>query len=101
TASLPFAADFGGEAAAEVKDMEISETDLSFNGDGVKDEAMLYFTITGDVTTNYLELWDIMDPEGGEYGDGYIGYLHAGSSLPAGSYQLAIKGQYNPWGGTG
>jgi subtilisin family serine protease len=101
TASLPFAADFSGEAAAEIKDMRITETDLSFNGDGVKDEAMLYFTITGDVTTNYLEIWDIMDPEGGEYGDGYIGYLHAGSSLGAGSYQLAIKGQYNPWSGSG
>ncbi|MGN7385560.1 S8 family serine peptidase [Sporosarcina sp. SAFN-015] len=101
TASLPFAADFGGEAATEIRDMRITETDLSFNGDGVKDEAMLYFTITGDVATNYLEIWDIMDPEGGAYGDGYIGYLHAGSSLGAGSYQLAIKGQYNPWGGSG
>ncbi|GEN81771.1 hypothetical protein SLU01_00830 [Sporosarcina luteola] len=101
TASLPFAADFGGEAAVELQDMEITETDLSFNGDGVKDEAMLYFTITGDVTTNFLELWDIMDPEGGVYDDGYIGYLHAGSALGAGSYQLAIKGNYTPWDGTG
>ncbi|MFC5604848.1 S8 family serine peptidase [Sporosarcina koreensis] len=100
-ASLPFAADFSGAKVTELKDMRITETDLSFNGDGVKDEATLYFTITGDVTTNYVELWDIMDPEGGAYGDGYIGYLHAGSSLPAGSYQLAIKGQYNPWGGSG
>ena len=97
TASLPFAAEFGGEAAVEIRDMSITETDLSFNGDGVKDEAMLYFTITGDVATNFLELWDIMDPEGGAYGDGYIGYLHAGSSLGAGSYQLAIRGNYNPW----
>ena len=38
------------------------------------------------LATNYIELWDIMDPEGGEYGDGYIGYLHAGASLAAGSY---------------
>ncbi|WP_435371938.1 S8 family serine peptidase [Sporosarcina luteola] len=96
--SLPFAADFGGATAIVIKDMRISETDLSFNGDGVKDEATLSFTLTGDVTTNYIELWDIMDPEGGEYGDGYIGYLHAGSALGAGSYTLAIKGQYKPWG---
>ncbi|MBD7984606.1 S8 family serine peptidase [Sporosarcina sp. Sa2YVA2] len=101
TASLPFAADFGGAAAAEVKDMTISETDLSFNGDGVKDEAMLRFTITGDVGTNFIEIWNIMDPEGGAYGDGYIGYLHASSALGAGSYQLPIKGQYSPWDGTG
>ncbi len=99
--SLPFAADFGGVPATQIKDMRITETDLSFNGDGVKDSAMLYFTITGDVLTNYIELWDIQNPEGGEYGDGYIGYLHASNSLGAGSYQLAINGQYRPWGGTG
>ncbi|MCG7343941.1 S8 family serine peptidase [Sporosarcina sp. ACRSL] len=100
TASLPFAADFGGKAADEIRNMRISETDLSFNGDGVKDEAVLSFTLTGNVRTNFIELWDIMDPEGGVYGDGYIGYLHAGSSLGAGSYTLRIGGQYTPWGET-
>nr|WP_057766978.1 S8 family serine peptidase [Cytobacillus praedii] len=99
--SLPFAADFGGVAPTEIKDMRITETDLSFNGDGIKDSAMLYFTITGDVLTNYIEIWDIQNPEGGQYGDGYIGYLHAANSLGAGSYQLGITGQYRPWGGTG
>ncbi|MEZ7172902.1 S8 family serine peptidase [Sporosarcina sp. OR05] len=99
--SLPFAADFGGEAPVEVKDMDITETDLSFDGDGFNDEAMLYFTITGDVGFNVIELWDIMNPEGGEFSDGYIGYLHAGQSLGAGSYQLPIKGQYRPWDGSG
>ena len=101
TASLPFAADLGGEAGVEIRNMEISETDLSFNGDGVKDEAVLSFTITGDVATNYIELWDIMDPEGGVYEDGYIGYLHAGSALGAGSYTLRIGGNYTPWDGSG
>jgi len=99
--SLPFAVDFSGETPVEVKNMRITETDLSFNSDGVKDEAMLYFTITGDVLTNYIELWDIENPDGGYYGDGYIGYLHAATSLAAGSYQLRIAGQYRPWGGTG
>ncbi len=96
--SLPFAADFGGAEATQLKDYKITETDLSFNGDGVKDSAVLSFTLTGDVTTNYIELWDIMNPEGGEYGDGYIGYLHSGSALAAGSYNLNIAGQYKPWG---
>ncbi|WP_405099300.1 S8 family serine peptidase [Oceanobacillus sp. FSL H7-0719] len=95
--SLPFAADFGGVAPTEIKDMSITETDLSFNGDGVNDEAMLYFTITGDVGTNYIELWDIENPNGGYYGDGYIGYLHASNSLGAGSYQLGITGEYRSW----
>lgn len=96
--SLPFAADFAGVVATEIRDMAISETDLSFNGDGVKDSAELTFTLTGDVTTNYIEIWDIMNPEGGEYGDGYIGYLHAGSSLGKGSWRLNVDGQYTPWG---
>lgn len=97
-ASLPFAADFGSAAATEIKDLKITESDLSFNGDGIKDSAVLSFTLTGDVSTNYIELWDIMNPEGGEYGDGYIGYLHSGTSLGKGSYTLNIGGQYKPWG---
>jgi len=98
--SLPFAADFGGEAAgAAIQNMSITETDLSFNGDGVQDKAVLSFDLTGDVATNYIELWDIMNPEGGEYGDGYIGYIHAGSALGAGSYTLNVAGQYRPWSG--
>nr|WP_298472152.1 S8 family serine peptidase [uncultured Psychrobacillus sp.] len=98
--SLPFAADFSTVTApaTEIKDMSITETDLSFNGDGVKDTANLSFTLTGPVATNYIELWDIMNPEGGEYGDGYIGYLHAGDSLAAGKWTLPITGEYKPWG---
>lgn len=94
--SLPFAVDFGGEAPTEVKDMDITKTDLSFHED-VKSTSTLTFTITGDVATNYIELWDIMDQEGGEYGDGYIGYLHAADALAAGSYRLEIDGEYKPW----
>ncbi|MCH7321838.1 S8 family serine peptidase [Solibacillus sp. MA9] len=100
--SLPFAADFSTAApTTEIKNMAITGTDLSFNGDGVKDSAVLSFTLTGDVTTNFIEIWDIMNPDGGEYGDGYIGYLHASSSLGKGSYTLNVNGQYRPWGGTG
>ncbi len=97
--SLPFAADFSPEEEVvyEIRDMSISETDLSFNGDGVNDVARLDFTITGDVLTNYLEIWDFANPNGGYYGDGYIGYLHAGNSLGAGSYYLNITGDYTPW----
>jgi minor extracellular serine protease Vpr len=97
--SLPFAVDFGGVAPTEIRNMTISETDLSFNGDGVKDSALLSFTLTGNVTTNFIEIWDIMNPDGGAYGDGYIGYLHASNSLAAGSYTLNIGGVYQPWTG--
>lgn len=94
--SLPFAADFGGEASTSIRDMAITKTDLSFHED-VKSTSTLTFTITGDVATNYIELWDMMDPNGGEYGDGYIGYLHASNILAAGSYRLDITGEYKPW----
>jgi minor extracellular serine protease Vpr len=97
--SLPFAADFGGVAPTQLTNYRISDTDLSFNGDGIKDTALLSFTLTGDVGTNYIELWDIQNPTGGEYGDGYIGYLHAGSALAKGSYTLTVAGQYRPWSG--
>lgn len=101
--SLPFAADLGSSVSTgtEIRDMAITETDLSFDDDGVKDTARLTFTLTGAVATNYIEIWDIMNPDGGVYGDGYIGYLHAGSSLGAGSYYLDIDGKYTPWGGGG
>jgi glucan-binding YG repeat protein len=99
--SLPFAADFNGEPPTAIEYMNLSETDLSFNGDGVKDEALLTFKITGDLKENFIELWDINNPKGGKYGDGYIGYLHAANSLKAGAYQLPIKGTYRPWSGTG
>ncbi|MFJ5768842.1 S8 family serine peptidase [Psychrobacillus sp. NPDC093180] len=95
--SLPFAADFGGAAAVQFKDFGITESDLSFDGDGVKDEAMLNFTVTGDLGYNIIQIWDIMNPTGGTYKDGYIGYLSASFSLQAGAWQLPVKGQYRSW----
>lgn len=96
--SLPFAADFNALLAeTAIEDLAITATDLSFNGDGIQDTAALTFKLTGDVKTNYIELWDIMNPDGGEYGDGYIGYLHASDSLAASSYKLDIQGTYKPW----
>ncbi|WP_438315215.1 S8 family serine peptidase [Sporosarcina sp. FA9] len=100
--SLPFAADFSPVVEiAPITKYELTETDLSFNGDGVKDEGRLEFTLNRNVGTNYVELWDIMNQDGGYYGDGFIGYLHAGNSLAAGSYYLDIDGEYTPWGGSG
>ena len=101
--SLPFAANFGGTsvAATEFKNFTTTETDLSFNGDGYKDSTRLSFELTGNVTTHYLEIWDIMNPEGGAYGDGYIGYMLAGNSLAAGKYNLDVLGTYRNWSNTG
>ena len=96
--SLPFAADFSGVIPVEAKDMEISKTDLSFNGDGVNDEALITFTVTGDIVDPAVEIWDILNQTGGYYKDGYIGYIYADAALAAGSYQLPVRGSYTPWG---
>lgn len=93
--SLPFAADFSG-AQTEVNDFKVSESDLSFNGDGIKDEAKLSFVLTEDVTTNFIQLWNIMEPMAGVNSDGYIGYLYAAAALKAGFYHLNIDGYYIP-----
>src|SRR5690606_12653947 len=65
--SLPFAADFGG-APTEVKDFKMTETDLSFNGDGINDKAELSFALTEDVKTNFIKLWNIIDRAAGVEG---------------------------------
>ncbi|WP_432363785.1 S-layer homology domain-containing protein [Sporosarcina sp. UB5] len=91
--------DFSDETSYEpVSHYQLTETDLSFNGDGVKDMGRLEFSLNANVATNYIELWDIMNPDSGLYGDGSIGYLHFGDSLPAGSYYVEIDGEYAPWG---
>lgn len=95
--SLPFAADFAGKPLVELKNYNISKTDLSFNGDGINDFGTLTFTVTGDIGLTFIELWDIEDPEGGEYEDGYIGYIYAGTGLKAGSYKLDVTGKYRSW----
>ncbi len=99
--SLPFAVDFNGEIPTEVSSISMSEYDLSFDGDGYKDSAILSFTLTGQVNQFFIELWDYLDQSGGPYGDGYIGYFASGSSLGAGSYNLPINGSYVPWDGSG
>ncbi len=98
--SLPYAADFGIANTTAITDMSITETDLSFDGDGVQDTAELRFTLTGNVGQNLVELWDIMNPDGGLYGDGYIGAIYGSASLAKGSWKLDIDGQYQKWGTT-
>ncbi|MEG0473052.1 MAG: hypothetical protein RR588_12025, partial [Solibacillus sp.] len=39
-----------------------------------------------------------MNPKGGEFSDGYIGYIHSGTALGKGSYTIKVAGKYKPWG---
>ncbi|TWT03584.1 S8 family serine peptidase [Planomicrobium sp. CPCC 101079] len=98
--SLPFAANFSGVPVVEMQNFALSETDLSPNGDGVKDEGTLDFTLTGDLIRYDITLYDL----GAEYGEGVptfseVGYLMEGNEMKKGKYNLPIDGQYYPWNG--
>lgn len=95
--SLPFAADFSNIVRAEIKNFKASETDISLNGDGVKDSTLLSYTLTEDVDENYIEIKDLSNPTSGYYEDGSIGYVQYGNSLLKNSYSLKFSGQYRTW----
>lgn len=59
--SLPFAADFsqGAVEVPEIKDLHLSKTDLSFNGDGVNEETVLTTTIVGGLSFASFDLVDM------------------------------------------
>ncbi len=97
--SLPFAADFSSGTASEIQEFTISEEDLSFNNDGVNDSADIKLALTGTTGRNSIELIDLKNPTGGEFGGGYIGYIHASDSLAAGASTISFDGTYFPWNG--
>ena len=97
--SLPFAADFSSSSLAEIQNFSISEDDLSFNGDGINDSADIKFNLTGPVAQNSIELYDLANPTGGAFNNGFIGYIHSSASLAAGSYTMPVTGEYHPWNG--
>lgn len=59
--SLPFAADFsqGAVEVPEIKDVSLSKTDLSFNGDGVNEQAILTTSIIGGISYASFDLVDM------------------------------------------
>ncbi|HEY4552939.1 MAG TPA: S8 family serine peptidase, partial [Bacillaceae bacterium] len=99
--SLPFAADFSPKSGQKgISEFKLDDLDVSFNGDGVKDQTRLNISFLSDVADPLIELWDVMNPAGGPDKDGYIGYLFYANALEAGSYFLNITGTYFPWGGS-
>ncbi|MFD1861945.1 S8 family serine peptidase [Planococcus chinensis] len=98
-ATLPFAASFSPTKTVEVQNLQVTETDLSFNGDGKNDSANITYRLTGGVGKNAIELWDLMNPGGGAFGDGYIGFVHASESMKAGVHKMPLLGLYRPWSG--
>ncbi|WP_019414627.1 cell wall-binding repeat-containing protein [Paenisporosarcina sp. TG20] len=90
--SSPISADFNG-----VEEFYLTETDLSFDGDGFNDDTLLTIGTTMNFGYYLVELWDMLDPTGGAYNDGYKGVFAFGDSLPADRYELHIDGMYLDW----
>ena len=82
---------------AGIIDYEIDKTDLAFNRDGSSDSAEITFTLEDSFGIHWIEAFDYMNPTGGDYGDGYIGYIYADFEIAPGPYTLAFDGLYMPW----
>ncbi|CAG9621166.1 S8 family serine peptidase [Sutcliffiella rhizosphaerae] len=96
---LPFAANFAPPAG--LKSFSVDHLDVSPNGDGKLDSTTVRYEFWNRQATTYIELWDAANPEGGMYGDGYIGYLVAQSATTVGPKTYNFNGMYTPWGGIG
>lgn len=80
-----------------VDEFFLTKTDLSFDGDGYNDDTLLTIGTTMNFGYYLIELWDMLDPTGGAYNDGYKGVFAFGDSLPADRYELLIDGMYLDW----
>ncbi len=94
---LPFAAELSPQVLSGLKHYYMEHPALSPNGDGVRDTSRLLLSVHNRHNTYYIELWDPLDPTGGEFGDGYIGYLAQGTSLNTGNLALTLNGTYRDW----
>ncbi|WP_339147997.1 MULTISPECIES: S8 family serine peptidase [unclassified Sutcliffiella] len=96
---LPFAANFAPPTG--LKSFSLDHNDISPNNDGLLDSTTVRYEFWNQQGTTYIELWDASNPEGGFYGDGYLGYLLATNRTTTGMKTLAFNGRYTPWGSTG
>ncbi len=94
---LPYAAAFSDEGPSGLEYFFLDDYGISPNGDGTLDETSLNLGLLGDEDLITVELWDAVNPDGGAFGDGYLGYMIA-TPLTAGYYTLSgIDGSYISW----
>ncbi|WP_186667821.1 S8 family serine peptidase [Sporosarcina sp. BP05] len=92
--SLPFAADFSPLVLPTgVHYVELSDHDVSFNGDGVKDSTSMKFQLVGRYGFNYIGLHDLLS----DNIDEDMGFISYTASRNAGTYSLPITGTYTNW----
>jgi subtilisin family serine protease len=96
---LPFAANFAPPTG--LKSLTLDHYDVSPNGDGNLDSTTIRYEFWNSQRRTYIELWDAANPDGGFYGDGYIGYLVNQASTSVGPKTFNFNGTYTPWGASG
>ncbi|WKA57829.1 S8 family serine peptidase [Planococcus shenhongbingii] len=99
TIALPFAADLSGNLLVELQSLQISERDLSFNGDGIHDQGVISFTLTGDLAQHSMEVYTLLQTDPNVFEDPLVGYILLGTTLKAGKNKILFKGNYRPWNG--
>ncbi|WKA54016.1 S8 family serine peptidase [Planococcus shixiaomingii] len=100
TISLPFAAGLSDPEYIELENIRLTETDLSPNGDGVKDKAVMSFGLTDDLSSYKATIFNLKDdPEGGVPFFAEMGILFDGKALKKGKHAFTIDGTYKPWYG--
>ncbi|TWT27705.1 S8 family serine peptidase [Planomicrobium sp. CPCC 101110] len=100
TISLPFAAGLSDLEYIELENIRLTETDLSPNGDGVKDQAEMSFGLTDDLSSYKATIFNLKDdPEGGTPFFSEMGVLFDGQALKKGKHAFTLDGTYKPWYG--
>nr|WP_239587429.1 S8 family serine peptidase [Bacillus pakistanensis] len=95
--SLPFAADLSPPILSGLKDYSIEDYAISPNGDGKLDQTTLNYEFHNEHGMTFIELWDASNPEGGKYGDGYLGYMLSANKTTTGPKSLSFDGTYTDW----
>lgn len=90
--TLPFAANFAPPTGLKI--FSIDSTDISPNGDGKLEGTTVKYEFHDKQLWTEMELWDALNPEGGKYGDGYLGLLDQKSSTPIGLRSIPFDGKY-------
>ncbi|WP_075618341.1 S8 family serine peptidase [Paenisporosarcina indica] len=99
--SLPFAADFSPALITGIKAFSIDSLDLSYAPTSTKKNTTVRYEFFNTHNTTYIEFWDMLNPDGHLYEDGYIGYLVNATRTTTGAKTVAFNnGSYTPWGGS-
>ncbi|MHC0037552.1 S8 family serine peptidase [Pseudoneobacillus sp. C159] len=93
--NLPFAANFGPPTG--LKDFAAESMHISPNGDGIKDSTTIRYEFYNPQFTTWLELWDAQNQTGGEYEDGYLGYIVNEEETSVGPKTVTFDGSYISW----